>query len=406
MCTLDSIKLQVMVFSWFKIIIAVYVFGTGIYFTSSTDLQQAFGTEYVSYGLSLIFLALLSGAVVFPHKYATNRHNRFLLAVAFVFDTIVFAELINFGLIVGSYMPSEFPKELQLDCLRNTPLIYSAEECAPFYESDRTAGMRLLWETYYSDKANKVSFQVLTTFEAGTCCGFFQPFNCIANPDKFPSTRLQKGVDGYLLESRVICSEHEFYYPVQDNCVDYKDFAADPPIIGGCHYDLGVGFCLNVDIKKDSLGCASTVEDYAVGLIAPHSVMLLVSSAFSLLFMTYSCCMWWKRKDADLFPAFVTEVKVNRQYKFVKDQFEVVPKKDLLIVEGFVPPPKGYNLELTDLTKLESSESGKEAGKDGGGASAAATPPSKAKPHKPKPRPKSARKVHPDGDETEVDQDD
>lgn len=403
MCTIESIKLQVMVFSWFKIIIALYVFGTGIYFTSSTDLQQAFGLEYVSYGLSLIFLALLSGAVVFPHKYAVNRHNRFLLAGAFIFDTIVFAELINFGLIVGSYMTEEFPKELQLDCLRNTPLIYTPEQCAPYYNSDRTAGMRLLWETYYSDKANKVSFQVLTTFEAGTCCGFFQPFSCTANADKFPSSRLLEGVDPYLLEARVICSEYDFYYPVQDNCVDYKDFAADPPIIGGCRYDLGVGFCLNVDIKKDSVGCASTVEDYAVALIAPHSIMLLVASAFSLLFMTYSCCMWWKRKEADLFPAFVTDVKVNRQYKFVKDQFEVVPKKDLLILEGFVPPPKHWSAELTDLTKLESSpDSGK------GAAVNATEPPAKLPPKpKPKPRPKSAtKKVHPEGDETEVDQED
>lgn len=405
MCTIESIKLQVMVFSWFKIIIAIYVFATGIYFTSSTDLQQAFGLEYVSYGLSLIFLALLSGVVVLPHKYATNRHNRFLLAVAFVFDTIVFAEFINFGLIVGSYMPSEFPKELQLDCLRNSPLLYSPEECAPFYNSDRTAGMRLLWQTYYSYKSDKDAFQVLSKLQSD-CCGFFQPYNCISNPDKFPSSRLQEGVDGYLLEGRVICSEFEFYYPVQDNCIAYKDFAADPPIIGGCNYDLGVGFCLDAAIQGNSLGCASAVEDYAVALIAPHSGMLFVSSAFSLLFMTYSCCMWWKRKESDLFPAFVTEVKVSRQYKFVKDQFEVVPKKDLLVVEGFVPPPEGYKLELTDLTKLESREAG--TGEEDAAAHPAGHAPAhnKVKPQKTKPRPKSARKVHPDGDETVVDQDD
>ncbi len=47
--------------------------------------------------------------------------------------------------------------------------------------------------------------------------------------------------------------------------------------------------------------------------------------------------------------------QVNRQYKFVKDQFEVVPQKDLLIKEGFAPVPKGHALELMDLTKLESN---------------------------------------------------
>lgn len=39
----------------------------------------------------------------------------------------------------------------------------------------------------------------------------------------------------------------------------------------------------------------------------------------------------------------------------MKDQFEVVPKKDLLILEGFVPPPEGHELELADLTPLEST---------------------------------------------------
>jgi hypothetical protein len=51
-------------------------------------------------------------------------------------------------------------------------------------------------------------------------------------------------------------------------------------------------------------------------------------------------------------------LQVNRQYKFVKDQFEVVPKKDLLILEGFAPVPKGHELELVDLTAMESLPAG------------------------------------------------
>jgi hypothetical protein len=46
----------------------------------------------------------------------------------------------------------------------------------------------------------------------------------------------------------------------------------------------------------------------------------------------------------------------------VKDQFEVVPSKDLLIKEGFVPPPAGYGLELGDLTALESTPCTSEQG--------------------------------------------
>lgn len=311
MCTIDSIKLQVMVFSWLKLVIAIYIFATGIIFSSSTDLQQAFGLQFVQYGISLIFLALLSAGVVFPHKYAVNRHNRFLLALAFVFDTIVFAELINYSLIVASYMEPEFPKELQLDCLLNKPQVYSQDECSLFYNSDRTAGMRLLWAYYFTDRNNKASFQTLSSFGGGLCCGFFQPYNCKENTDKFPDTRLQAGISSDLLQQRVTCGPFENYYPAQTNCIDYKDFAADPPIVGGCQHDLGVGFCLDPEVGERSRGCASEVEDYAVALIEPHTVMLMASSMVSLLFMTYSCCMWWKRKEADLFPAFATDVKVR-----------------------------------------------------------------------------------------------
>jgi hypothetical protein len=44
-----------------------------------------------------------------------------------------------------------------------------------------------------------------------------------------------------------------------------------------------------------------------------------------------------------------------------------VPKKDLLIKEGFVPPPKGHELELVDLTDMESAQQDKEGegGEDG-----------------------------------------
>lgn len=50
-----------------------------------------------------------------------------------------------------------------------------------------------------------------------------------------------------------------------------------------------------------------------------------------------------------LLPLCCSTYQTNRQYKFVRDQFEVVPKKDLLIHEGFIAPPKGHELELTDI---------------------------------------------------------
>lgn len=308
MCTLSNLRLQVSVFSWVKFGLALYVFSLGIYFAVSSDIQKAFGTEFVAYGLSLIFLALLSAVVIVPHLFAVRRHNRFLLVVAFVMDTIVCAELINYGTIVSKYIPSEFNKALQLDCLSNTPTTYTIEECTPFYNSDRTAGMRLVWERYFTDKANKYSNQVLATFETG-CCGFFQPFHCIENNSSFPANRLTTGVDSSLLKQRVTCGAYPNYYIQQSNCAD-DAIIAQPPVIGGCMYDLAVSSCLDATIYSYTIGCASAVEDYAVALISPHATMLIVTAVISMLFMLYSCCLWWKRKESDIFPEFVAETKV------------------------------------------------------------------------------------------------
>ena len=63
------------------------------------------------------------------------------------------------------------------------------------------------------------------------------------------------------------------------------------------------------------------------------------------------------------------EPQVKYQYKFVRDQFEVVPRKDLLIKEGFVVAPEGHVLnpntaaaagaggvQMSDLSRMESNQ--------------------------------------------------
>ena len=179
----------------------------------------------MGYGVGLVFLGLLSGVMVFPQKFGVDRHNRFLLGLSFVCDTIVFAEMINFTGIVNSYIAPEFPKALQLDCLSIAPQTYSASQCSEYFNSDRVAGMRLVWESYFSDKSNKLSYQMLQNLERG-CCGFFTPFNCIPNKNSFPSDRYVGNIKSQLLQQRVICSNFANYYPAQDNCINYYDFSA------------------------------------------------------------------------------------------------------------------------------------------------------------------------------------
>lgn len=311
MCQLSSIKLFVQVFIWIKLVVALYIFGIGITIASSTDLNQGFGVEYLDHGVSLVFLALVSGGVIYPQQYAVKKHNRFLLVFSFVMDTIVFANLINIGSMMSESTIPQFSKELQADCLRHIPEIYSQDECSPFYKADRTAGFRLVWAYYFSGKSDKDKNQVLSKIQGQGCCGFFQPLRCIANDAKFPDDFDTTGIKKRFLKSRVTCGEFSGYYQEQDNCINFVDFAQDPPLVGGCNYDLGVGFCLDVEVLGKNSGCASEVEDYLVSLIASHAVLLMGVSVFNLMFMTVACCQWWKRKEADIFPTFTEENRVR-----------------------------------------------------------------------------------------------
>ncbi len=319
----------------------LYVFGIGCFFASSLDLQHGYGVEYISYGLSLIFLAILSLGMIYPLKYGVDRHNRFLLFMVFVFETIVFAELINFGVIMQTYTIPQFSKAMQLDCLRNNPILYTDLECADFYKADRTAGFRLVWQYYFSTKSERKSYQILSTLQETACCGFFPPFNCKEIDSKFPKNLGTTGVSSVFLKQRVLCGAYEYYYPEQNNCVDYYDFAASPPIVGGCKYDLGVGFCLTQDVEQATVGCASATEDFVATFVTPQVPMLIGCSFLNLSYMLIACCMWWKRKESDVFPAFLRPEKSRIDYKSVQSQFELLPRPGLLVKESFLPEDYG-----------------------------------------------------------------
>jgi hypothetical protein len=339
----------------------MYIFSIGCYFASSNTLQQAFGVQFISYGLSLIFISLLAFGLLYPFKYGIDRHNRFVLAVVFVFESIVFGELINFGLTIQSYTYPTFNKDLQLDCSRNTPLKYSTEECTAYFNHDRTAGFRLVWAYYFSTSTNVLNYQVLSTIQGGLCCGFYPPFKCTENKAKFPSNRVTTGITSSYLKQRTTCSQYENYYPEQYDCADVKDYSTNPPIIGGCEYDLGVSFCLDSEIYSSTSGCSSYTEDYVVNLIAPHAPVLLGLCSLSLIYMLLCCCMWWKRKEVDVFPEFVNNRHNEKiaDYHEVGFQFTVKPRPKVLIEEGFLPPPQEEEEKHIHPTDDQSS-----AGKD------------------------------------------
>ena len=320
-----------------KMVVAGYIFVLGCAIASNNTIHQGYGTKFIAYGVALCFLSVFSGTVSPLHKYAVEKHNRFLLIFCFVVDTFIFSLLIDTGMKMNSNTSIEFPKEMQLDCTRLKPLIYSEEECAPFINSERVAGFRLYWEGYFTDKSNTDSFQVLSSIQGKLCCGFFAPTRCITNTAKFPSQYSQLEIKAEFLKQNTICGNMPGYYPNQDNCLDYYDQAAVPPIIGGCNFDMGVGFCLGKELMDSSLGCVSYVEDYIAGIVGPNAIMTILLSALNFFAMLISCCMYWKRKEGDIFPSFTVDKEGTVDYLEVRHQFVVKPYEKILHKQGYFP---------------------------------------------------------------------
>jgi len=310
MCSITNIRLISLVVLVLKTVVAMYLLGIGIYFASTNSIKQAFGNIFTLYGGGCAMCGSLSALIVYPTLLAIRKHNKFVLIVCFGVDTIVFLILLKLGFTFISITVPEFPKDLQLDCSLYERQIYTLDECMPFFQADRTAGFRLFWEGYFSDKSNTLSFEVLSTIESNACCGFYPPLECIENDAKFPSAYDQQGINNAFLVRRVTCGYEAGYYPEQDNCLNYYDEAAVPPIVGGCNYDLGVSYCLDYSVDSNSRGCVSFVEDYASDLILPHAYAIISLSVFNAVMMTLACCMWWKRKEHDVFPAFEDDFKV------------------------------------------------------------------------------------------------
>lgn len=368
MCTIHNIRLLNLIFSFVKAIFALYVFGVGVTFAEDTLVQQAFGIKFASMGAGLAMLGLMSGCIIPVHLYSVKRHNRFLLMVAFLTDLLVMSLLVYVGLDIGTYTVAEFDKALQIDCSRSEPLEYSPEECEPFYRSGRTAGFRMAWEALYNDRDNVQSFQALTTLEGRECCGFFGPSSCIPDEQKFPKDRPTDGILGSQRQQRVTCGNMPTYYIEQRDCLHYYDRAAVPPIVGGCDYDMGLGFCLLNKVDEESSGCASAMEDYMVSLIGPHGTMLVVSISFNLVSMLVACCMFWKRKEMDVFPEFrVPKVPRNHQYFNVKEPYEIVPNQGVLRIKGFVADEDSVEMDES----MVSGESGEVGSSEGDAASGA-----------------------------------
>lgn len=365
MCTPSSIILQVQILFWVKLALGAFVLIQGLSLASDVHVNEAFGTEFRGYGTGLFVMGLLSVIATFPHRWATQKHNRFGLALTFLIDTVVVAIQAQLGATLISYLTPEFPKDLQLDCLLAQPLIYTKPgACSAFLQADRTAGLYLYWKWYYTRKNEPLNFQRLNLIQGDTCCGFNPPFTCIEDPRPFPANRDVTGVEAALASQRVTCGAYPGYYPQQDDCIAYFDLVKG--IVGGCEFDLGVGPCLLRGFGPTSSGCASAVEDYVVSSLSGTAFIMTGAVIINVFAMLLTCCMWWKRKAVDVFPAdHMSGAKVN--WDDVKFQFEIKPLHNVLVKKGFLP----------DLTKKKRRQEG-EPDEDEAALSLRVKPPSGA----------------------------
>jgi len=340
MCAVETLKLMINILVALKLGIGIYLCIAGGYLASELRLQMGYSVWFIGAGTGIIILALMSMFISGVQMYAVKRHNRFLLVVCFLIDTVVLISLLATSNNVSSFMVPEFPKDLQQDCLLNEPQKYSHTECKKFYEADRTAGFRLVWELLFSERADPLRYQILTTIQLtdSGCCGFFQPMKCTNNTSPFPGGKTISNIESQFIGQRVTCGPYPGFYPQQQNCLHYYDYAHIPPIIGGCIYDLGIGDCLDTPYASTSAGCASVMEDYMGSLISSHVTGIAMSSLMNLVCMLISCCMWWKRKEEDVFPDFLSEKNsVNVNYFKVQEQFEIRPHQGILVDQGYLP---------------------------------------------------------------------
>jgi len=352
--------MQVMLYG--KGFVGFLVFLVGLSFVNDINLHEAFTLRFKEFGGALIFLGLLSWFAVVCQRWATDRHNRFMLVFCFCLDSVVLGAQYHLGRTVTSYTLPDFPSEMQLDCLRTVPLMFTVEECHPYFFSDRVAGMRLMWAYYYSDRENKASFQKITAMEGDLCCGFFAPLGCVPDPSPFPANRditeipvsLEvKGVMYPVVGQRTLCGPVETYFPQTDECLHYSDLSTVPPTVGGCSFDMGLGYCLLKELTESSLGCASFVEDTMVSSIETTGFMLAFLTLLNILAMLLECCMWWKRKETDVLPSIKTKGLRDVDYFMVQDQFEVKPAYETLAKKKFLPMPRHLKVELARQAEEE-----------------------------------------------------
>ena len=84
MCRMSSIKMMVMVLAYVKVVCGIILFFVGTFLSSDINILEAFSYDFYTYGSVVSFMAFLSIFIVLPHRWSTQKHNRFIIFCSFV----------------------------------------------------------------------------------------------------------------------------------------------------------------------------------------------------------------------------------------------------------------------------------------------------------------------------------
>jgi hypothetical protein len=294
-----------------KVLLFVILMTIGSIFVSDRDLERAYGDSIVRHGAGL----LLVGSAVPVSQYVglagADNHNTFLLLMHSLFEGTLFAVQFSIGSDVIAMSQDEFAPDLREDCLRVNPVIYSNSECKEYRQSDRYAGMHLVWAYVYdSAQYDTDSYTKLDDFQkSGDCCGFAAPLSCEVDKRPPPENRLIEDVSKTFSEQRQTCGTEDQWYPRSGEqsyeCAQAINPDAFSLVIGGCQYEMPLGACKDFYPGEETRGCASTIEASMNLTLNIEGAIVFVLTLFQLLSILSACCLCLKRKSTDVIPAYL-----------------------------------------------------------------------------------------------------
>lgn len=150
MCTIETIRLSMSAILTLKVIIAIFILVAGFIFSTTDVIVKAYGEYFIEAGVGVVMIGLTSLGLSYPMHFAIKRHNRFVLLVVFVIETVLLSQVIMVGL--NTYTPTIpiFPTDLMADCSRHAPQVYTIEECNLYLYSDRYRVFKIFVWAFFS----------------------------------------------------------------------------------------------------------------------------------------------------------------------------------------------------------------------------------------------------------------